>query len=133
MKRASISAILICAFLLIGVGEAAQKGSRWELLGEQEVEFKNDHDRIDVKHRAGPFRELRIEVRDAPIEFRDMTVTFGDHKTFKPNIRSRFREGHGSRVIDLPGNRRYYIERVDFVYRSIDRKLGRGRILLYAR
>ncbi len=74
MKLASISTVLLCTFLFIGLGEAAQRGGQWQLLGEQEVDFKNDHDRIDVKHRAGPFRELRIEVRDAPIEIHDMTV-----------------------------------------------------------
>jgi len=132
MKLASITAMLLCTILLIGVGQAAQRRGQWQLLGEQSVDFKSDHDRIEVKHRAGPFRELRIEVRDAPIEIRDMTVTFRDHKTFKPNIRARFRDGHGSHVIDLPGNRRF-IDRVDFVYRTIDRRQGRGRVLLYAR
>lgn len=132
MKLASISAMILCTFLCMDLAEAAQRGGRWELLGEQEVDFKNDHDRIDVRRRAGPYRELRIEVRDAPIEIHDMTVTFGDNKTFKPKIRARFREGHGSQVIDLPGNRRS-IDKVDFVYRSIDRKKGRGRVLLYAR
>jgi hypothetical protein len=132
MKLASISAVLLCTFLFIGLGEAAQRGGQWQLLGEQEVNFKNDHDRIDVKRRAGPFRELRIEVRDAPIEIHDMTVTFADHKTFKPNIRARFREGRGSHVIDLPGNRRS-IDKVEFVYRSIDRRQGKGKVLLYAR
>nr|ART40973.1 L174 [uncultured bacterium] len=102
------------------------------MLGEQEVNFNNDRDRIEVKRRAGPYRQLRIEVRDAPIEIREMIVTFGDHKTFRPNIRAQFRDGRGSQVIDLPGNRRS-IDGVEFVYRSINRRQGRGRVLLYAR
>lgn len=133
MKRSSIIfAMLLCIFLFAGIGEAAQRGGQWQLLGEQEVNFDNDHDRIEVKRRAGPFRQLRIEVRDAPIEIREMIVTFGDHKTFRANIRAQFREGHGSHVIDLPGNRRS-IDGVEFVYRSINRRQGRGRVLLYAR
>jgi hypothetical protein len=45
---------------------------------------------------------------------------------------ARFREGHGSHVIDLPGNRKS-IDGVEFVYRSIDRRRGEGKVLLYAR
>jgi hypothetical protein len=104
-------------------------GSCW---GEQQVEFKNDHDRIDVKKASGPYRQLRFEVRDAPIEIREMVVTFGDGKTFRPKVRTSFREGHGSQVIDLPGNRRS-IDGVEFAYRSINRKEGQGKLLLYGR
>jgi hypothetical protein len=132
MKQSFMFAILLIVLLCAGVSGAAQKGGRWQLLGEQEVDVKNDHDRIDVKRNDGPFRQVRIEVRDAPIEIREMVVTFGDGKKYKPKIQARFREGHGSHVIDLPGNRRS-IDGVEFVYRSIDRRRGKGKILLYAR
>ncbi|HMF49558.1 MAG TPA: hypothetical protein VK603_12990, partial [Candidatus Saccharimonadales bacterium] len=79
---------------------------------------KNDRHRIDVKRKSGPYRELRIEVRDAPIEVNEMIVTFGDGNTFRPKINARFREGRGSHVINLPGNRRS-IDGVEFMYHSI--------------
>ena len=132
MKSILFSFMLLIALISPALSGAAQKGGHWELLGEGEVDFKNDHDRIDVKRRAGPFRQLRIEVRNAPIEIREMVVTFADGKTFKPKIQARFREGSGSHVIDLPGNRRS-IDGVEFVYRSINRKQGKGRVLLYGR
>jgi hypothetical protein len=90
MKTASLLVIFLCAFLLIGISEAAQRGGQWQLLGEQEVDFKNDRDRIDVKRKSGPYRELRIEVRDAPIEVNEMIVTFGDGKTFSPKSKRVF-------------------------------------------
>jgi hypothetical protein len=132
MKRSFMFAIFLILLFYAAVSGAAQKGGRWQLLGEQEVNFDNDHDRIDVKKNDGPFRELRIEVRDAPIEIREMVVTFGDGKQFKPKIQARFREGRGSHVMDLPGNRRS-IDGVEFVYRSINRRQGKGKVLLYAR
>ena len=135
MKPLSIFAIFLSALLFIGlagISQAAQKGGQWQLMGEQEVNFDNDHDRIDVKRKAGPFRQLRIEVRDAPIEIREMVVTFADGKKYRPKIQARFREGHGSHVIDLPGDRRS-IDGVEFVYRSISSKRGKGKLLLYAR
>ena len=132
MKAASLFAIFLCAFLLTGISEAAQKGGQWHLLGEEEVDFKSDHDRIDVKKASGPYRDLRIEVRDAPIEINEMIVTFGDGQKFRPKIQARFREGRGSHVINLPGNRRS-IDGVEFVYHSIDRQRGKGKVLLYGR
>jgi hypothetical protein len=45
----------------------------------------------------------------------DVTVTFVDGNTFKPNFRSRFDERSRSEEIDLPGNRRA-IRQVDFTY-----------------
>lgn len=132
MKRSFVFPILLIVLFYTGVSGAAQKGGRWQLLGEQEVDFQNDHDRIDVKRNDGPFRQLRIEVRDAPIEIREMVVTFGDGKKFRPKIQARFREGHGSHVINLPGNRRS-IDGIEFVYRSINRKQGKGTVLVYAR
>ena len=131
MKRLFVCAVLI-ALVNPALAGAAQKGGHWQLLGEQEVDFKNDHDRIDVKRTAGPFRELRIEVRNAPIELSEMIVKFADGKTFKPKIQGRFREGSGSQVIDLPGKERS-IDGVEFVYHSTSRSLGKGRVLLYAR
>ena len=133
MKKVSLFAIFLCAFLFIGISEAAQRGGgQWQLLGEQEVDFKNDRDRIDVKRKSGPYRELRIEVRDAPIEVNEMIVTFGDGETFRPKIQARFREGRGSHVINLPGRRRS-IDGVEFVYHSISRREGKGKLLLYSR
>jgi hypothetical protein len=132
VKTVSLFAIFLCAFLFTGISEAAQRGGQWQLLGEQEVDFKNDRDRIDVKRSSGPYRELRIEVRDAPIEINEMIVTFGDGEKFRPKTKARFREGRGSHVINLPGKRRS-IDGVEFVYHSISRREGKGKLLLYGR
>ncbi len=32
----------------IGLAAAAQTPGRWEILGQREVDFRNDHDQIDV-------------------------------------------------------------------------------------
>jgi hypothetical protein len=108
------------------------RNGRWQLLGEQEVDDRTDRDRIDVRRDDGPFRELRIEVRDAPIEIRDMVVTFADGEKFQPRISERYDEGQRSRVISLPGGRRS-VDGVEFLYRSIDRRGGKGKVLLYGR
>ena len=49
MKTSLFSFMLLIALLNPALADAAQTGGHWQLLGEQEVDFKNDHDRIDVK------------------------------------------------------------------------------------
>ncbi|HVO94385.1 MAG TPA: hypothetical protein VMT22_16165, partial [Terriglobales bacterium] len=87
----------------------------WERLGTLQVGPGRDHDVIAVGSNIGQVRELRLEVRGGPVEMTDVTVTFVDGNTFKPNFRSRFDERSRSEEIDLPGNRRA-IRQVDFTY-----------------
>ena len=102
------------------------------MLGRQEVDFKNDHDRIDVGRKEGRFKQLEIRVQGAPVEINKMVVTFGNNETFSPELRHRFDEKSTSRVIDLPGDRRT-IKRIDFNYRSINRREGKATVAVYAR
>jgi hypothetical protein len=111
---------------------AAQSPNRWELLGQREVDFRNDHDQIDVGRSEGRFRQIEVRVKNAPIEIFDMVVTLGNDTTFKPKLRHRFTKGSGSQIIDLPGERRT-IKRIDFNYKSINRREGKGTVEVFAR
>jgi hypothetical protein len=55
-----------------------------ELLGQREVDFRADRDVIEVGRAEGRFRKLRVVVRGAPIQLRDMQVIFGDDLIFDP-------------------------------------------------
>ena len=118
-----VSVILLAA----GMAGAAQSPDRWELLGQREVDFRNDHDQIDVGRSEGRYRQIEVRVKNAPIEVSNMVVTFGNGETFKPKLRHKFAEGTGSRIIDLPGERRT-IKRIDFNYKSINRREGKGTV-----
>lgn len=61
-----------------------------------------------------------------------MVVTFSNNQKFSPQLRQRFAEGSGTRVIDLPGERRA-IKQIDFKYRSINRREGKGTVEVYGR
>ena len=129
-----IRGLTLVSFILLAVcmAGAAHSPDRWERLGQREVNFRNDHDQIDVGRSEGRFRQIDIRVRNAPIEVFDMVVTFGNNETFRPKLRHTFTEGSGSRIIDLPGERRT-IKRIDFHYKSINRREGKGIVEVYAR
>ena len=133
MMKLSIKMIAVFVLVMMtGAAMAASSPAQWERLGQREVDFKNDHDRIDVGKSEGRFRQLQIRVKNAPIEISNMVVTFGNDETFKPNLRHRFNEGSGARTIDLPGDRRT-IKKIDFNYKSISRRDGKGTVEVLGR
>jgi hypothetical protein len=132
MEHKPLLMMLFLALLLNGFASVAQAQGRWQTLGRREVDFRRDHDRVEVGTRAGSFKQLNIRVEGAPIELYDMVVTFGNGRTFKPVLRHGFAEGSMSRVIDLPGERRS-IKQVDFFYRSLGHRRGRATIMLSGR
>lgn len=136
MRRYFSSGILSLCLLAAGLAGAASypysSGGRWELLGRQEVDFRRDQDRIDVGRGEGRFKQLQIRVKDAPIEISKMVVTFNNNQRFSPTVRHRFAEGSGTRIFDLPGERRT-IKQIDFNYRSMSRREGTGTVEVYGR
>ena len=123
---------MIILLLSMGGSVCAQGRGNWERLGHREVNFKADHDRIDVGRHEGKFRQLEIRVQGAPVEIRRMIVTFANDEKFSANVRRRFDESTRSHVIDLPGNRRV-IKRIDFEYVSPNRRAGKATVEVYGR
>ena len=132
MKGYLALGMLSLCLLVSSLAGAAQTPGRWEILGQREVDFRNDHDQIDVGRSEGRFKQIQFRVKDAPIVVTNMVVTFANDQTFSPKIRHQFAEGSGSHVIDLPGERRT-IKRIDFNYKSISRREGKGIVEVLAR
>jgi len=132
MKCYLRSCLPLLLVLIAGVAGAGNSPAHWQLLGERDVDFRTDHDSVEVGRHDGKFKQIQFRVKDAPIEVSDLVVTFSNDQKFIPKLRHRFPEGSGSRVLDLPGERRM-IKRIDFNYRSIDRREGRGKVEVYAR
>jgi hypothetical protein len=129
MKRYLLSGIFSGVLILASLAGAAPN---WELLGRQEVNFREDHDRIEVGRQEGRFKQLQLKVTGGPIEMRRMTVTFANNETFTPNLRHRFEKNSWTRSIDLPGDRRT-IKSIDFNYASLDRRHEPATVEVYGR
>jgi hypothetical protein len=131
MKR-RLELVIALFLLMVGLAGVADAAQGWEMLGRQQVDFKSDHDRINVGRKEGRFKQLQIRVQGAPVEIEKLVVTFDNDEKFSPEVRHRFDEKSKSRNIDLPGNRRA-IKRIDFNYRSVDRRQGKATVEVYAR
>jgi translation initiation factor IF-1 len=132
MKRTLLAAS-VAVFLFCGLAEvlyAAPDLRREELLGQREVDFRADNDVIEVGRSEGRFQKIRLVVRGAPVELRDMKVVFDDDSVFDVARRSRILRENSDFVIDLPGDRRV-IKRIAFQYRSVNRREGKATVLVY--
>jgi hypothetical protein len=123
---------LLMLFLVSTQVGCASTSGDWELLGRKEVSFIVERDTIEVGRSEGRFRELRIVVEGAPVEMRDIKVTFGDGSTFHPETRLEFRPGSESRSIDLPGRNRF-IRKIDFLYRKTSGIFRQATVSVYGR
>jgi hypothetical protein len=131
MRQARVF-LLLAAVTLLAAACASRGDAGWELLGRKEVSFIVERDTIGVGRSEGRFRQLRIVVEGAPVEMRDVSVTFGDGSTFHPETRLEFRPGSESRAIDLPGRARI-IRRIDFVYRKTSGLFRQATVSVYGR
>jgi hypothetical protein len=111
-------------------------GPQWELMTKQEVNFRHDHDRINVGNagrHSGRFSRIMIRAEGAPVEIRQMFVVFDNGEKFEAiRQRTRLDQNSGGLVIDLPGHRRD-IESLDLNYFSVNvnRPNGKGTLLVY--
>ena len=117
---AAIVAAVVCFNTTPRPAPAAEKhveAGHWVQLGSREVDFKSDHDTIEVGKAEGRFTALRIDVPAGDLVLEKMKVTFGDGSSFEPKTRAEFKVGQTSQTIDLP-NKSHVIKRIDFSYHS---------------
>lgn len=82
---------------------ASQAPSDSVLLGEQEVDFRVDRDKIDVRRYEGSFRSLYFLVEKNDIEIFNLVIAFENGERQNIDTRLVFNEGSRSRMIDLNG------------------------------
>src|SRR5689334_18058512 len=89
----------------------------WHKIGETTASFKADRDAVTVLG-ADNFKSILIKVTDAPIHFDDLEVYYDNDTKQDVQIRSDFKEGGESRVIDLTGGSRS-VKKVVFKYKTV--------------
>jgi hypothetical protein len=109
----------LAGFLLFSLACAGLVGNAmaWQKLGEKKVDFGKDQDKIEVG--KGKFTQIRIRVKDAPVEIHSMVVKLGNGDKFKPDVKKSFRANSQSGPIDLPGKRGRSIKSITFEYESV--------------
>jgi len=131
MRAAGVVVCFSMAAAVWGCATAPPLVDEWVLLGEPRVDFRIDHDVIEVGRHAGRFSELRFVARGGEVEMRNMRVVLGDGDSFSPDSRLVLERGE-AHFLHLPGGGRV-VRRVEFVYRSLREDRRRATIFLYGR
>ena len=111
--------------------QAAYDTQGWTLLGEQTVQGKRDKDTILVGKYEGKFDQIQLVVLDSDIELKDLTVHFANGEKWSPALKTSFKEGQRSKVIDLPGNNRS-INKIELLYANTPGG-GKAKVAVYGR
>lgn len=113
----SIFAVLAIVLIACSSGKRVSSSSpeRWQKLGEKRVNYRIDHDVLNVTRRDGTFKQLRFVVKSGSLNMRRCVIHFENGGMQEVDLRYTFSKGSASRIIDLNGNRRL-IEKISFWY-----------------
>ena len=100
-------------------------------LGEREVSFNGQNDRITLGRYDGAFRAVQFVVRDNSVELYQMVIVFGNGERQFIETRMVFGERSRSGIIRLEGGKRHIVA-IEFAYRTVGSwKNGRAVIQLF--
>lgn len=104
----------------------------WEHLGSKKVDYKIDRDVIHVGLHEGSFKKLKIQVTSGSLNMRRMVVEYKNGQKETIELRQRFKQGTGSRVIDLNGNNRI-IKDITFYYDSVNNPTSKAKVHVFGK
>lgn len=106
---------------------------RWEKLGARKVNYGLDHDEVLVTVREGRFSAVKLRVLKGGVHMHKMVIHFGDGTRQNVDLRNKIPAGGETRVINLKGNKKRVIRRVEFWYDTKGFARGRATVQLWGR
>lgn len=104
---------------------------RWSMVGEAQARRSVDRDVVRVNADRA-YSAIRLRVLHAPVEFLDVQIHFRNGGSRKIEVRQLIERGGATRIIDLPGERRF-IDRVVFWYKTPALARERATVQVWAR
>jgi hypothetical protein len=115
--------ILLVTFLTVGVLHAQKpevvtnNKAGWHKIGDANVNFKTDKDQFIILGKDR-FKAIQLKVDDSPVRVEDMQVFYEGGAKEDVSLRSDFKPGSESRVIDLK-NGSSELKKVVFIYKTV--------------
>jgi len=120
---------LFTALVVTAASAPSVYAQRMERLGDAHVDGSTDHDSIRVGRSNGAYRAIQLRVSGGAVNFDRVIIRYGDGSSQEIPVRARIPDGDRTRLIDLPGDRRF-IQSVDLWYGN-DRCDKRPKVTLY--
>ncbi|MEO5592585.1 MAG: hypothetical protein ABIR15_22200 [Chitinophagaceae bacterium] len=103
---------------------------KWFYIATTEVRLSGERDVVNVNNRD-LYRAIKFNVTRNALEVFDLSVVFDNGQSQKFSVRNIFQPGTGSRVLDLPGNKRR-IRSLIFTYRTRGHLFSqRAHVMIY--
>jgi hypothetical protein len=128
-KRFAIPVLVLC-FIALGASAASAQG-KWKKLGEKDVDFNVDHDRI-VARDKGHIREIHVSVRNAPVNFQKVVINYKDGTKQEVEFLENLSLGHVSRSINIEGDG-HVIDSVDMWYETASLGGKKAKVAVFGR
>ena len=132
MKHSPLTTLLLALVLGLTTSHAVGKLGEWKRLGQKEAGLRVDHDQIAVGIHEGAFKAIKLEVRNAGVDFIHVRVVYATGSDQNLEVRSNVRAGGQTRALDLDGRHRS-LRKVVFTYRADRKTLKRPVVVLYGR
>ena len=104
--------------------------TNWRFLADKWVNYGVDHDVILLGDLKDDFRQIKLRITDAPLRMYDMKVYFDNGDVQDVALKTLFRQGDESRVIDLNGGLRH-LRKIEFWYETKGGRKGKSRIAVW--
>jgi len=119
--------------LLIGTSyNAVSAQGDWTRIGQKDVDFHLDHDRIVASGKGGKFREIHLSVSNAPIKFSKVVIMYKNGENQTLDFLEDVQVGHETRSINIEGNGRV-IKYIDVWYETDSLGGKKAKVTAYGR
>lgn len=129
MKKICVLLLAATAFMVFNSFTSIQKP--WRFIGDKWAAFGPDRDILRVTGNDA-YSQLKIRVTDGPLRIDDMDIYFESGEKMNVPLKSTFKAGQESRVIDLPGAVRK-LDRIEFLYSTIGKAKGKARVAVWGK
>ena len=127
MLRKVIIPVLLVMFTLAGAVSAQD----WKKLGQKDVDFHIDHDRIIARDK-GKIREIHLSVTKAPVKFQKIVINYKNGEKQEVEYLENVAMGHESRSVTIEGTGRV-ISSIDLWYETNSLGGKKAKVTAYGR
>ena len=129
MKRLA-SCVLLAVFALVGA-TAVSAQTDWKKLGQKDVDFHIDHDRIIARDK-GHIREIHMSVTKAPVKFSKIVINYKNGDKQDVEFLENVAVGGMTKSITIEGTGRV-ISSVDLWYETASLGGKKAKVTVYGK
>jgi hypothetical protein len=117
--------------LFVAAGATVSSAQEWKKLGQKDVNFNVDHDRIIARDKGG-VREIHMSVRNAPVKFTKVVINYRNGEKQEVQFLENVQLGGDTRAITIEGSGRR-IDSVDLWYETNSLAGKKAKVTVYGR